>query len=100
MCPSPPTPLLPLSTALHSPTCTLTCSHTYAQVHLFDIDIPGKITFKESLTLTAGKAQGPTSTRPTLCTAGQGSSPLPPACSPLLVMVLRVCGRMGWGTSS
>lgn len=28
------------------------------KVHLFDIDIPGKITFKESLTLTPG--QGPT----------------------------------------
>lgn len=25
------------------------------QVHLFDIDIPGKITFKESLTLTPGE---------------------------------------------
>lgn len=25
-----------------------------AQVHLFDIDIPGKITFRESDTLTAG----------------------------------------------
>ena len=24
------------------------------QIHLFDIDIPGKITFIESLTLTAG----------------------------------------------
>lgn len=28
------------------------------KVHLFDIDIPGKITFKESMTLTAG--EGPT----------------------------------------
>jgi predicted amidohydrolase len=28
------------------------------KVHLFDIDIPGKITFKESLTLTPGP--GPT----------------------------------------
>jgi len=27
----------------------------YPQVHLFDIDIPGKITFKESLTLTPGE---------------------------------------------
>lgn len=26
-----------------------------SQVHLFDIDIPGKITFKESLTLTPGE---------------------------------------------
>lgn len=25
------------------------------QIHLFDIDIPGEITFKESNTLTAGK---------------------------------------------
>lgn len=25
------------------------------QIHLFDIDIPGKITFKESKTLTAGQ---------------------------------------------
>ena len=25
------------------------------QVHLFDIDIPGKITFQESKTLTAGQ---------------------------------------------
>lgn len=25
------------------------------QIHLFDIDIPGKITFKESKTLTAGE---------------------------------------------
>lgn len=25
------------------------------QIHLFDIDIPGKITFKESQTLTAGE---------------------------------------------
>ena len=32
----------------------LSCRKT----HLFDIDIPGKITFKESLTLTPG--QGPT----------------------------------------
>ena len=35
-------------------------AHTYAQcipgqVHLFDIDIPGKITFKESETLTPGQ---------------------------------------------
>lgn len=34
----------------------LLAKHT--KVHLFDIDIPGKITFKESLTLTAGR--GPT----------------------------------------
>lgn len=27
----------------------------WLQVHLFDIDIPGKITFKESLTLTGGE---------------------------------------------
>lgn len=27
----------------------------YAQIHLFDIDIPGKITFMESKTLTAGE---------------------------------------------
>lgn len=26
------------------------------QIHLFDIDIPGKITFKESTTLTAGES--------------------------------------------
>lgn len=32
--------------------------HARRKVHLFDIDIPGKITFKESLTLTPG--QGPT----------------------------------------
>lgn len=25
------------------------------QIHLFDIDIPGRMTFKESLTLTAGE---------------------------------------------
>lgn len=34
----------------------LLAKHT--KLHLFDIDIPGKITFKESLTLTPG--QGPT----------------------------------------
>ena len=28
----------------------------YVQVHLFDIDIPGKVTFQESLTLTAGSS--------------------------------------------
>ncbi|KAL2896903.1 Omega-amidase chloroplastic, partial [Bienertia sinuspersici] len=28
----------------------------YSKIHLFDIDIPGKITFKESKTLTAGEA--------------------------------------------
>lgn len=27
----------------------------FQQVHLFDIDIPGKITFKESETLTPGE---------------------------------------------
>ena len=30
--------------------------HWDAQVHLFDIDIPGKITFKESETLTQGES--------------------------------------------
>ena len=30
--------------------------HTAMQVHLFDIDIPGKITFKESETLTQGES--------------------------------------------
>lgn len=29
--------------------------HIWWQIHLFDIDIPGKITFKESKTLTAGE---------------------------------------------
>lgn len=28
---------------------------TYSKTHLFDIDIPGEITFKESETLSAGK---------------------------------------------
>lgn len=28
----------------------------YLQIHLFDIDIPGKITFIESKTLTAGQS--------------------------------------------
>lgn len=32
------------------------CGHGYwMQIHLFDIDIPGKITFMESKTLTAGE---------------------------------------------
>lgn len=35
------------------PSQPLFCPHW--QVHLFDIDIPGKITFKESLTLTPGE---------------------------------------------
>ncbi len=29
---------------------------TSRKLHLFDIDIPGKITFKESLTLTPGQS--------------------------------------------
>ena len=34
----------------------LTPRSAHAQVHLFDIDIPGGVTFKESETLTAGQA--------------------------------------------
>jgi omega-amidase len=37
---------------VYSPTGALVASHR--KVHLFDIDIPGKITFKESETLTGG----------------------------------------------
>jgi len=35
-------------------TCTILVRYTLQKVHLFDIDIPGKITFKESETLTGG----------------------------------------------
>lgn len=41
------------------PTCCGSCQSsmkTAMQVHLFDIDIPGKITFKESETLTQGES--------------------------------------------
>ena len=37
------------------PTTNLVPAGLLLQVHLFDIDIPGKITFKESLTLTPGQ---------------------------------------------
>lgn len=34
-----------------------TCPNTpHRKVHLFDIDIPGKMTFKESLTLSPGES--------------------------------------------
>ena len=37
--------------------CTACTAHAWrAQVHLFDIDVPGKITFRESDTLSAGQA--------------------------------------------
>ncbi|KDQ33680.1 hypothetical protein PLEOSDRAFT_1073871 [Pleurotus ostreatus PC15] len=39
---------------VYSPAGELVCMHR--KVHLFDIDIPGKITFKESETLTGGKS--------------------------------------------
>lgn len=42
------------SCAVFSPTGDIIAKHR--KVHLFDIDVPGKITFKESTTLTAGDA--------------------------------------------
>jgi omega-amidase len=53
-----PNPSLPMLSMLRllCVLCMLCVLHL--QVHLFDIDIPGRITFKESLTLTPG--EGPT----------------------------------------
>lgn len=75
------------------PRCLLSCSVAFLQrgsmpcvgcpslqVHLFDIDIPGKITFKESLTLTPGegltvvdtearRAEGARGAPPAICTS-------------------------------
>ena len=45
----------PRPSILAFPTSSVTPLVFLAQVHLFDIDIPGRITFKESLTLTAGE---------------------------------------------
>jgi len=43
--------------ALHAPSCPETLHECGCRkVHLFDIDIPGKMTFKESLTLTPGES--------------------------------------------
>ncbi len=41
---------------MHDLMCILYAFFVNFQMHLFDIDIPGKITFQESKTLTAGNS--------------------------------------------
>lgn len=46
--------LLTLDSSLSQPFFTGKLISMHRKVHLFDIDIPGKMTFQESLTLTGG----------------------------------------------
>ena len=69
------------------PTGTIIAKHR--KVHLFDIDVPGKITFKESDTLTAGDS-------PTTFDTPFGKVTTAEPSSPALFLIVSLRARSAW----